>query len=259
VAVLLGNGDGTFQAAVPYSSGGLYADWVFVADLRGTGRQDLIVGNCGSVLNNICVGTNGGVAVLLGNGDGTFQPAVTYSQTFGVAAVAAADVDGDGKLDLLLATNCGTGGSYMGCVGVLSGKGDGTFATALTYSSGGYSPGAIAVGDVNGDGKADLVVAHCGTVSGCGAGNVGVLLGNGNGTFAAGVVYGSAGIYPDGVVIGDVNGDGKPDLIVANSSTSFSVNAGDLGVLLGNGDGTFQAAVAYRLEDTAPRRLRWSM
>jgi hypothetical protein len=245
VAVLLGNGDGTFQAAVPYGSGGLYADWVFVADLRGTGRQDLIVGNCGSVLNNICVGTNGGVAVLLGNGDGTFQPAVTYSQIFGVAAVAAADVDGDGKLDLLLATNCGTGGSYMGCVGVLSGKGDGTFATALTYSSGGYSPGAIAVGDVNGDGKADLVVAHCGTVSGCGAGNVGVLLGNGNGTFAAGVVYGSAGIYPDGVVIADVNGDGKADLVVANSSTSFSVNAGDLGVLLGNGDGTFQAAVAY--------------
>jgi len=244
VAVLLGNGDGTFQPAVSYGSGGLYADWVVVADLRGNGKLDLIVANCGSVLNNICVGTNGGVGVLLGNGDGTFQPAVSYSQTFGVAAVAAADVDGDGKPDLLIATNCGSGNSYTGCVGVLSGKGDGTFATAVTYSSGGYSPGAIAVGDVNGDGRPDLVVAHCGAVS-CGAGNVGVLLGNGDGTFAAAVVFGSAGFYPDGVAIADVNGDGKADVLVANSSTSLSVNAGDLGVLLGNGDGTFQTAVAY--------------
>jgi hypothetical protein len=245
VAVLLGNGDGTFQTAVPYGSGGLYADWVVVADLRGNGKLDLVVANCGSVLNNICVGTNGGVGVLLGNGDGTFQPAVSYSQTFGVAAVAAADADMDGKIDLLIATNCGSGGSYTGCVGVLLGKGDGTFATALTYSSGGYSPGAITVGQVNGDGKPDVVVAHCGTVAGCGAGNVGVLLGNGDGTFAAGAIYGSAGIYPDGVAISDLNGDGKADVVVANSSTSLSVNAGDLGILLGNGDGTFQAAVAY--------------
>ncbi len=244
VAVLLGNGDGTFQPAVSYGSGGLYADWVVVADLRGNGNLDLVVGNCGSALNNICVGTNGGVGVLLGNGDGTFQPAVSYSQTFGVAAVAAADVDGDGKLDLVIATNCGSGDSYTGCAGVLLGKGDGTFAPALTYSSGGYSPGALAVGDVNGDGRPDLVVAHCGAVS-CGAGNVGVLLGNGDGTFAAAVVFGSAGFYPDGVAIADVNGDGKADVLVANSSTSLSVNAGDLGVLLGNGDGTFQTAVAY--------------
>jgi hypothetical protein len=245
VAVLLGNGDGTFQTAVSYGSGGLYADWVVVADLRGNGNLDLIVANCGSVLNNICVGTNGGVGVLLGNGDGTFQPPVSYAQTFGVAAVAAADVDADGKLDLLIATNCGSGKSYTGCVGVLSGKGDGTFAIPLTYSSGGYSPNAIAVGDVNGDGKPDLVVAHCGTVASCGAGNVGVLLGNGDGTFAGAVAYGSAGLYPDGVAIADVNGDGKADVVVANSSTSPSVNAGDLGVLLGKGDGTFQAAVAY--------------
>ena len=245
VAVLLGNGDGTFQTAVSYGSGGMYADWVVVADLRGNGKLDLIVGNCGSALNNICVGTNGGVGVLLGNGDGTFQPAVSYSQTFGGAAVAAADVDGDGKLDLLIATNCGSGSSYTGCVAVMSGRGDGTFSAALTYSSGGYSPGAIAVADVNGDGKPDLLVAHCGTAAACGAGNVGVLLGNGDGTFAAAVVYGSAGIYPDGVAVADVNGDGKADVVVANSSTSFSINAGDLGVLLGNGDGTFQSAVAY--------------
>jgi hypothetical protein len=245
VAVMLGNGDATLQPAVAYGSGGLYADWVVAADLRGIGRLDLIVANCGSVLNNICVGTNGGVGVLLGNGDGTFQPAVSYAQAFGVAAVAAADVNADGKIDLLIATNCASGSSYTGCVGVLLGNGDGTFATAVTYSSGGYSPGAIALGDLNGDGRPDLVVAHCGTVSGCGAGNIGVLLGNGDGTFKPGVVYGSAGIYPDGVAIADVNGDGKADVVVANSSTSSSVNAADLGVLIGNGDGTFQAAVAY--------------
>ncbi len=247
VAVLLGNGDGTFQTAVPYASGGLFADSVAIADLRGAGKMDIIVGNCGSVLNNICVGTNGGVGVLLGNGDGTFQTAITYSASYGVAAVAAADVTGDGKPDLLLATNCLSGTSYSGCVGVLSGNGDGTFASVLTYSSGGYSPGAIAVDDVNGDNKLDVVVAHCGTAAdgSCGTGNAGVLLGNGDGTFAAGVVYDSAGIYPDGVVIADVNGDGQPDVVVANSSTSLSDLSGDLGVLLGNGDGTFQPVVAY--------------
>jgi len=247
VAVLLGNGDGTFQPAAPYSSSGVFADTVTVADLRGNGKMDIIVGNCGSVQRNICVGTNGGATVLLGNGDGTFQPAVSYAPSFGVASVTVADVNGDGKLDLLLATNCASSGSYTGCVGVLLGNGDGTFANAVTYNSGGFSPTGIAVKDVNADNKLDVIVSHCGllTDNACGTGNAGVLLGNGDGTFQAGVVYESNGIYPQGVAVEDVNGDGKLDIVVVNSSISLSNLAGSVGVLLGNGDGTFQSAVAY--------------
>lgn len=246
VGVLLGNGNGTFQAAASYASGGQYADAIAVKDVNGDGKLDLIVGNCGSVQGNICVGGMGGVGVLLGKGDGTFNAATAYSPTYGVSAVEAADVNGDGKIDLVIATNCTSGTSYTGCVGVLSGNGDGTFASAVTYLSGAYSPGAIAVADLNGDGKPDVVVAHCG-ISNCstGTGNIGVLLNNGDGTFSAGVVYGANGVFSDGIAIADVNGDGKPDVVVANSSTSTTVNAGDVAVLLGNGDGSFQGAVAY--------------
>ena len=106
-----------------------------------------------------------------------------------------------------------------GTVGVLLGNGDGTFQTAVTYGSGGYYADSVAVADVNGDGKPDLVVANaCASSSNCAnGGSVGVLLGNGDGTFQAAVTYGSGGQYePDSVAVADVNGDGKPDLLVAN-------------------------------------------
>jgi hypothetical protein len=245
VGVLLGNGDGTFQSAVVYPSGGLYADSVVVADVNGDGKPDLIVANCGSNNNTNCVSVSnsGNVGVLIGNGDGTFQPVVNYALGgYGATSVAVADLRGDGKLDLLAAGACAGGD----CVGVLLGNGDGTFQPVVTYDSGGFSALALAVGDVNGDSKPDLVVANCGSSSNCGGtGNVGVLLGNGDGTFQTAVAYGPGGILPQSVAIADVNGDGKPDLLVANSSTSPTVGEGNVGVLLGNGDGTFQTAVPY--------------
>ena len=90
----------------------------------------------------------------------------------------------------------------------------------------------MAVGDFNGDGKADLAVANYGSD------NVSVLLGNGNGTFQAAVNY-AAGTSPHSVAVGDFNGDGKADLAVANYGSN------NVSVLLGNGNGTFQAAVNY--------------
>jgi hypothetical protein len=240
IAVLLGNGDGTFQAAIPYASGGLYADSIAVADLNGDGKPDLVVANCGS---NNCVSTSnsGNVAVLLGNGDGTFQTAVPYSLgAFGATSVAVADVNGDGKLDLIVAT----GSKTAGLVGVLLGNGDGTFQTEATYSSGGLSPLALAVADVNGDGKPDVVVANQWTDSTFTSSNVAVLLNGGTGNFPSGIQYGTGGFFPESVAIADVNRDGNPDIVVANSSI-FRAGPGNVGVLLGNGKGAFQAAVAY--------------
>ena len=258
LGVLLGNGDGTFQTAVPYASGGSGADSVAVADVNGDGKPDLLVANeCGSG-DSFCEFTNGTMGVLLGNGDGTFQTAVPYaSGGSGADSVAVADVNGDGKPDLLVA-NCSADNDPQcdgnGNVGVLLGNGDGTFQTVAIYGSGGVAAQSVAVVDVNGDGKPDLLVAnYCAEDDGgCfGAGTVGVLLGNGDGTFQTVVPYGSGGYLAKSVAVGDVNGDGKPDLLVANECASGTEQGGctnytgTVGVLLGNGDGTFQTAVTY--------------
>jgi hypothetical protein len=240
VGVLLGNGDGTFQPAVAYGSGGLYADSVAVADVNGDGKPDILGGNCGRPKITNCL--NGNVGVLLGNGDGTFQVVANFSLGgFGAASVAVADVNGDNKPDLLVATGSASGS----WVGVLLGNGDGTFKTVVTYSTGGLTALSVAVADVDGNGKPDLVVANWCTDANCTATTVGVLLGNGDGTFQTVVTYDSGGIYANSVVIGDVNGDKKLDVVVGNGSTSPTVASGNVSVLLGNGDGTFQTAVPY--------------
>jgi archaellum component FlaF (FlaF/FlaG flagellin family) len=161
---------------------------------------------------------------------------------YGATSVALADIDGDGKLDIVVAAGCPGGG----CVGVLLGNGDGTFQTELTPNrSAGFAALSVAVGDVNGDGHPDVVVANQCTDNTCTSSTVGVLLGKGDGTFQPVVPYGPGGIFTDWIVIADVNGDSKPDIVVANSSTSLKIGQGNVGVLLGNGDGTFQTAVAY--------------
>src|SRR5205823_6370588 len=143
-------------------------------DFNGDGKLDLAVANAGSFQNNF---TDGDAAVLLGNGDGTFQTAVSYVAGTNPRFVVGGDVNGDGKLDLAVA-NCGSAN-----VSILFGKGDGTFEAAANYGTG-TSPLAVATGDLNGDGKPDLTVANSGS------GNVSVLLGNGDGTFQDAVNFG---------------------------------------------------------------------
>jgi hypothetical protein len=131
---------------------------------------------------------------------------------------------------------------YGGQLGVLIGKGDGTFKTVVTYSTG---PGeglsfSAAVADVNADGKADALVSSNGIYA------VGVMLGNGDGTFQPVVGYDSGGSHPATMAVADVNADAKPDMLVSNW------DSGTVGVLLGNGDGTFQSTVSYDSGSFAP-------
>jgi hypothetical protein len=215
VSVLLGNGDGTFAAAVSYSVGDS-PHQVAIGDLNGDGKPDLTTADLGS----------DNVSVLLGNGDGTFAAAVSYSVGDAPHQVVIGDLDGDGKSDLSVANRLSAD------VSVLLGNGDGTFAAAVSYPAG-ADPVSVAIGDLDGDGAPDLTTANF-----VNAGTVSVLLGNGDGSFAAAVPY-SVGDLPHWVAIGDLNGDGAPDL------TTADLNSNNVSVLLGNGDGTFAAAVSY--------------
>jgi len=215
VSILLGNGDGTFQAAVNYAVG-VGAVAIAAGDFDGDGKLDLVVSNNYYSSNDL--------SILFGNGDGTFQPAVSFSQGFSGVFIAAADFNGDGKLDLAVST--GLGGNS---VGILLGNGDGTFQAPTTYAAGNEAT-PIAVADFNGDGKLDLAVGDTFAVA--------ILLGNGDGTFQPATYNNTYG--GQSIAIADFNGDGKPDLALSSQSAGYAV-----GILLGNGDGTFQPAMRF--------------
>jgi Bacterial Ig-like domain (group 3)/FG-GAP-like repeat len=247
VSVMLGNGDGTFQKAKTYGSGGYLAIQVVVADLNGDGKLDLAVLN--TCLDSQCEGATdvGSISILLGNGDGTFQPAKTIPVGYYPSSMVAGNVDGDGKTDLIVSYFCDASAPdcAYGAVDVYLGKGDGTFKPPVDYSSGGYVTQEVILGDLNGDGKPDLIVANCGGAN-CFIGTVGVLINNGDGTFQPAHTYNSGGVLAIVAAVGDVNGDGNLDVVVDNDCLSpFPCSQPVVTVLLGNGDGTLAPAQAY--------------
>jgi hypothetical protein len=165
--------------------------------------------------------------VLLNEGDGTFAGSLSYAVHGVPAAIAAADLDGDGRTDLAVAN------SDANDVSLLVNHGDGTFAAPLNYGTDAV-PVSIAVADLNGDGRPDLAVANRGTS------DVSVLLNRGNGALAAPVNY-PAGPSPLVITAADLNGDGRPDLAVGYDGGGNSI----VSVLVNQGDGTFARALDY--------------
>ena len=231
VSVLLGNGDGTFQTPVNYAAGS-NAVSVAAGDFNGDGIIDLAVAAETGSAN---------VLLLLGTGTGTFgaaSPAATLPSNIFPTSIAAADVNGDGRLDLVLT-------AYAGLY-ILLGNGSGSFTLGPLIplaSPGNYT----AVGDFNMDGKPDLAVASAlnSTVS--------ILIGDGAGNFASPVSYlgPTSASY---LVVTDVNGDGKPDIAVAQGTPSLFAaddGSGSIATLIGNGDGTFQGSQFYSVGSDA--------
>jgi hypothetical protein len=225
VYVMLGNGDGTFQDAVAYSATGRsYA--VAVGAFMDDGVPD-IAAITGST-DCECI------SVFPGLGNGTFQSAVTTPVPYNVDGLqfAAANFDSGEDLDLAVTGQFGTADQ----VDILLGNGDGTFS-AHGYYPVSDSPYSVATGHFRSEETVDLAV---GNFEG---GSISVLLGDGNGTFQEAVSYDT--YFPISIAIGDLNGEGKEDLVAANVGSPGNLFASTVSVLMGNGNGTFQPGISY--------------
>ena len=228
VSILLSKGSGSFGKAKNFASG-VRPVGVVVGNFNGDANPDLAVANGGEYRDDVggVVGYN--VSILLGNGDGTFGLATSFSTgptgRWSPRALAVGNLNGDTVPDIVV--SCGEG------ISVLIGNGDGTFGPPITTDVGGNAPQGIAVGDFNGDTNTDVVY---GTYAG--SNYVVVRLGNGDGTFRGGNEF-PAGQTPRSVAVGNLNRDLFPDIAAAN------IRSNSVSILLGRRDGTFGGFVPY--------------
>jgi len=214
VSILLGLGNGSFVAAGTYPAGDGPLD-IAAADFDEDGALDL------AIVNSIPFVTAHAVALLRGNGDGSFDPPVLHTVGFGPATLVAADLDADGALDVATA-NLGDNS-----VSVLRGDGAGGFLPHVDYPAG-FGPRAIDVADLDLDGRLDLALAIVGAQAG--GGSLGVLRGLGGASFGPLAEYQTGSLGP-AVIAQDVDDDGWPDLVAP-------ANSGRVGVYLNQKDGT---------------------
>src|SRR5467141_2156723 len=202
---------------------GIRAGGIVVGDFNGDGRPDLAISDLAT----------DEVVIEPGRGDATFAPERRYAVGSGPGQLVVGDFNGDGKQDLAVVDED---------LSILLGLGDGSFVpqTRLAVGNG---PRGITVGDFNGDGRQDLAVVNvCSTSDQCATGEISVLIGAGDGSFAPATSY-PAAVEPISIVSGDFNGDGRLDLIVGSTNSHYPATAYELSLLPGNGDGTFGAEI----------------
>ncbi len=237
VNVLLGNGDGTFQAAHQYSVGpglseALTAGYrqVALADLTGSGVQDIVVPNFRA----------GDVSVLLGNGNGTFQPQRTFDAVSSPDALVTGNFTGNGVTDVAVLQNFPQEGG-VSKLAILIGRGDGTFKPAVTYPTiFNNGAGPMVVGDFTGNGIDDIMVFSKNEPE------AELFLGNGDGTFQPGTSI----KLPEQVFAAqavDLSGNGILDLVITGTNT------GNVYVMMGKGDGTFPPALTKTYNAMLPK------
>ncbi|MGA9642822.1 MAG: FG-GAP-like repeat-containing protein [Terriglobales bacterium] len=246
VAVFTGKGTGKFNKPVFYATGAsVQSNDVFLADVNGDGKSDIVISNA-----------DGTISLLLNKGKGTFGTASLITSVAALSphlnALAIADFNGDGKLDIAAASYYP--GSYSNNVYILLGKGDGTFQAPITVAAAppNVDTATLAAGDFNKDGKTDLLVTLEGS-TGCsgytGAAAYVVLLGKGDGTFTPGSLNCTGDDYPVYPVVGDFNGDGTLDAFIPMLE-EYGVTSGPV-LLQGKGDGTFNRLGEFYVGSTS--------
>jgi hypothetical protein len=223
IGIFLGNGNGTFMDQILFSLGSSRPLFLITGDFNNDSRTDIIVANNGT--NNI--------GILLGYGDGSFQDQITYSTGYdsNPYSIAVGDFNHDNHLDIAIA-NYGTNN-----IGIFLGYSNGSFVSQQTYTTLPKSnPSSIAVGHFNNDNSLDIIVANSGT------GNIGIFLGQDNGTFLTQTIY-LIGVesYPQYITTGDFNNDNKLDVVIVDSKND------QVHILPGNGNGTFATITTYNM------------
>ncbi len=215
--VLVNNGDGTFTTGTSLSVTG---NAIATGDFNGDGKADVIITSTSTTV----------LSVLLGNGDGTFQAAVTVNVGAALKSLVVVDFNGDGKPDV-------AGVNDASGLFVLLGNGSGSFTAASGSPLALPASTVIVAGDFNGDGKTDLAYGSSGSTTPAAGG---VFTGNGDGTFKTGSPLAIGLTTISAVSAADLTGSGKLDLVFSGSTN----NSEQTVVLIGHGDGTFQASAS---------------
>ena len=241
VSVVLGKGDGTFQSPVtftllsgPENNNGYRPSYVAVDDFNGDGNPDVVV-------SNRIAST---ATILLGDGKGNLGKPTNLLVGATPLAVVTGDYNHDGHRDFITSNNA------PGTVSLYFGKGNGTFQVEPSIAAPTRAD-QIVVGDFNEDGVPDFVTANAGLSSSNGN-SVSVVLGKKGGKFGTETTI-MTGPVPESVAIGDLNHDGHLDLVVANEGVAPLFQNASLSVMLGNGNGTFQAPKNIKVVDIFAR------